>query len=210
MVNPIFILDNLGVFSAALSGALASYRKNHDFYGLVVIAGVNALGGGILRDILIGQIPPIFLTDFIYWILIFVAVVSVSLFAPKIERSKRLLVILDALGLGTFTVIGVNTGIAHHITWNGAILCGVVTGTVGGLIRDIILFERPFILSKEFYASTSLLGASIYYIIVNFNILPLSFSMFFCLFLITGMRLVSYYYNWALPRPKVRHIKRKR
>lgn len=197
----LYILDLLGTVAFAISGALAGVRKDMDLYGISVLSLVTAVGGGTLRDVLVGRIPPFIFVDYNYILLSLLSAILVFFFYRKVERGMKTLLIMDALGLGVFTVIGVKIGIDFQIGFIGSIFMGVMTGTVGGMIRDILQGEIPLVLKKEVYASASLLGGVIYYLlsfVVNYE----TFNIAFSIIVVFTIRVLAIFKNWNLPKPK--------
>ncbi|MEF3254891.1 MAG: trimeric intracellular cation channel family protein [Deferribacterales bacterium] len=197
----LYILDLLGTVAFAISGALAGVRKDMDLYGISVLSLVTAVGGGTLRDVLVGRIPPFIFVDYNYILLSLLSAILVFFFYRKVERGMKTLLIMDALGLGVFTVIGVKIGIDFQIGFIGSIFMGVMTGTVGGMIRDILQGEIPLVLKKEVYASASLLGGVIYYLlsfVVNYE----TFNIAFSIIVVFTIRILAIFKNWNLPKPK--------
>jgi len=194
----LYIFDLVGTFAFAISGALLGINKHMDIYGLFILALVTGVGGGTLRDILFGRIPPFIFNDINYMLVIIFATLLVFFFHMRVKKRFKLLTIFDAIGLGVFTCIGTITAIDMGIVWYGVILSGVMTATVGGMIRDILAGDVPFVLQKEVYASASILGGILFVIFnmlnlsENINILIVSIS-------VTSLRLLALYKDWRLP-----------
>lgn len=197
----LYILDLLGTVAFAISGALAGVRKNMDLYGISVLSLVTAVGGGTIRDILVGRIPPFIFRDYNYIVLSLLSALLVFFFYRKVERGYNTLLIMDALGLGVFTVIGVKVGVDYNIGFIGAIFMGVMTGTFGGMIRDILQGEIPLVLRKEVYASACLLGGVVYLIL--FKLLGYNFiTVLVSILVVFTLRIIAIWRNWSLPKPK--------
>lgn len=158
----LYALDLLGTFAFAISGALAGVRKGFDIYGLSVLAIVTAVGGGTIRDTMLGRIPPFVFNDLNYIFLSLLAAVIVFLFHSNVTRKFNLLVWTDALGLGVFNVIGINIALSSGVGYVGSIMFGIMTGTLGGMIRDILIGATPFVLSSDVYASACLAGGILF------------------------------------------------
>ncbi len=154
----LYTLDLIGTFAFAISGALAGVDKKMDLYGVIVLGMVTAVGGGTLRDLLIGRIPPFIFVDYSYLTLALVAALLVFYCHKLVERGQRLLLMMDALGLSTFTVIGVSIALEHGIGYPGAVMMGIMTATAGGMVRDLLRQEVPLVLTREIYASACLAG----------------------------------------------------
>lgn len=153
------VLDVCGTFVFALSGALAAVRARLDVFGVVVVATVTAIGGGIVRDVLAGVTPPNALRHWEYLAVPAAAAVLVFFWHPQVTRMWRPIVVLDAAGLGLFTVTGTRLALDSGLDGAGACALGVLTGIGGGILRDVLLREIPLVLRREIYALASLVGA---------------------------------------------------
>lgn len=154
------LLEVVGVFVGAMSGALAAVRKQFDVFGILVLAWATGLGGGILRDVLIGAVPPVGISE---WELVATAVAGgmvMYFFHPRLERARRFIVVLDAGALAVFTVVGTVKGLEYGTTAIAAVLVGVVSGAGGGVLRDLLTGEVPVVLhDRQLYAIPALAGA---------------------------------------------------
>ena len=165
-MTTLYFFDLLGTFVFAMSGALLGVRKKMDLYGLFVLALSVAVGGGALRDMLLGSVPPAMLKDPLYFIVVLVAVVVVACTAGRFKSAPiDLLLLADAVGLGVFTFIGASKGFSAGLHWHGVIMTAVLTSTGGGMIRDLLAGDVPFVLRKEIYASASIGGAVVFLLI---------------------------------------------
>ena len=200
MISFLYILDLTGTFAFAVSGAIAAAEKKMDIYGLFVLALITAVGGGVLRDVLIGKVPPFVFQDVNYLLLAILASILVFFFSKPIGRFRQPLIFMDALGLGVFTVIGVTRAMDTGMSWWGAILMGVITGTVGGMFRDMLANEVPLVLREEVYAAASMAGAILFYVMAVFN-LPRELCAVTGGLIVTVLRLVAVRFHWSLPRP---------
>lgn len=160
----LFIQDLIGTIVFAISGAIAARQHKMDIFGMLVLAFVTGVGGGTLRDVMIGSTPVFWMKQPIYVLMISVAVVIVAILKNQIDRDywKKGLLIFDAIGLGVFTVIGVQKGLDFGLHPLICVALGGVTGCFGGLIRDILRNEVPIILQKEVYVTASLVGGIIF------------------------------------------------
>lgn len=168
-----FIVEIIGTVAFATSGAMVAINKGVDIFGVLVLSSITALGGGAIRDILIGALPPRMFSDYRY----VVAAVIVStvvfiiayIFRERYQQKAKIVDsvnnIFDAIGLGLFTVTGVQVAIDSGFRMNGIlVVClGVITGIGGGVLRDVMLREIPFVLKKRIYALASIAGGSVYY-----------------------------------------------
>ena len=192
----IHILDLLGTAVFAISGALAAGRKRMDVFGVVVLGCVTALGGGTLRDVILGIRPVFWISSTHYLLVAAIAAMGTYLLARLCSLPPKGLVYMDAVGLAVFTIIGFENGL--HVTndYNIAIVMGVITGVVGGIIRDVLSAEVPLILRREIYASASLFGAALFALFLYFQ-LPATFSVPAALLTTLGIRLAALHWNLA-------------
>ena len=208
-ISVLFLMELIGTAAFSCSGAMLAIRKKLDLLGIVVLGVITAVGGGLIRDVLIGIHPP---TLFIKPVYVSAAVISAVLMflAMKSRRLTRLLLeaeyydwimnLLDAIGLGAFTIVGVNTAISagYEDYLFLSIFLGVITGVGGGLLRDMMACEIPAILKKHVYACASIAGALFYVIIINY--IPTDASLIFSASLVIVIRLLARHYKWNLPR----------
>ncbi|MEW1953361.1 trimeric intracellular cation channel family protein [Terrabacter sp. NPDC080008] len=153
-------LDLVGVFVFALSGGLVAVKKRFDLFGVLVLACAAALGGGIVRDLLIGAVPPVGISD---WRLLTAAALGglvTFVYHPGVERISRFVRVLDAAGLGAFAVAGSLKAITTHgVSPVAAVLVGIITAVGGGVVRDLLAGQVPEVLRRELYAVPAALGA---------------------------------------------------
>jgi len=155
------ILDLVGVFVFALSGGLVAVRKRLDLFGVLVLAGAAALGGGVMRDLLIGATPPVGLSDWRLIATASLAGVVTFLFHPGVARISKLVRILDAAGLAAFAVAGARKALGAGTGPMSAVLVGAITAIGGGILRDVLAGQVPEVLRRELYAVPALLGATV-------------------------------------------------
>ncbi len=170
-VDLLYLFDLFGVAVFAVSGALAAGRKSLDFLGVVVIAVVTAVGGGTTRDLLLDRHPIFWIADPIYLLVIIVAALLTIWYTNYQDPPEKALLFADALGLAVFTILGAQ--ITQEVVSNNVIIVimAAITGTVGGLIRDVLSNEIPFILQRDVYATAALAGATIY-LLLQLTVLP--------------------------------------
>ncbi len=192
------ILDIIGVFVFTISGVLSGLNKKLDAFGVFIIAFVTALGGGTLRDILIGKTPVGWMQDLKYLYIIVLAYFVTIFFKKHLEKLRVSLFLFDSIGLGVFTIIGIEKGIEFGLHPIICITLGTITASFGGVIRDILCNEIPVIFRKEIYATVCISGGILFFILqklnLNQDILYLSTSLFMISF-----RLLSVKYKWYLP-----------
>jgi len=198
----IYLFDLVGTAAFAASGAVAGVRKKMDLYGVIFLGVVTAVGGGTLRDIVVGRIPPFIFRDYNYLIISILVSLMTFYFHRLIERRFKFLLIMDALGLGIFTVIGTSIGMEYNIGMIGSVFLGVMTGTFGGMIRDVLQQEVPLVLQREIYASACIVGG-FFYILAHKMGLSETFSVTLAVLVVFSIRLISIFKNWNLPKPKV-------
>lgn len=162
--------DFLGTVAFAISGALAAMSRKLDLFGIFIIAFVTATGGGTVRDLLIGNNPVMWMENTFYIYLISIVTFLAIIFRHKINHLKTSLFLFDTIGLGVFTITGVEAGIENGLSPIISIALGAITGTFGGVIRDILCNEIPVIFRKEIYATACIVGALAYVILYNLNV----------------------------------------
>lgn len=196
-----FLLNSfeiIGTIAFAISGAVTGIKKKLDLFGIIFLAVTTAVGGGIFRDLIIGNTPPAAFTNPTSCIISIITSLIVFLFYEKIKKLKNIIMSSDALGLGVFTAIGCRAAIVH-----GAgnaffiITMGLITGVGGGMLRDVLAENVPFILRKEIYAVASIIGAVCFYCIRGF--LPEIISMYICCAIVFIIRILSVIYDLNLP-----------
>ncbi|GAA4459980.1 trimeric intracellular cation channel family protein [Nibrella saemangeumensis] len=193
------LFDVGGTVSFAVSGALAAMNKRLDPFGVLVVAFVTAVGGGTLRDMLLGDTP-------VSWMrhegitLLIVFTTTVAMFLKRyVERLRFTLLLFDSLGLGLFTTIGIAKGMAYGLHPGICIALGTMTGCFGGVIRDVLLNEVPVIFHKELYASVCIMGGLLYYLLKTVPWLnPLAGVL--TIVFILSVRLIAVRYKLALPK----------
>ena len=157
----LFLADLVGVAVFAASGASAGVVKRLDLFGVVFIGSVAALGGGVLRDIVINEFPPLAFDDWRYGAVAALTSIIVFRFHPQVARLRRTVLVLDAAGLGLFTAAGTLKALDFGVPIVGAIILGMMTGIGGGLLRDLLTGEIPLVLRREIYAVAALVGANL-------------------------------------------------
>ncbi|HET6151895.1 MAG TPA: trimeric intracellular cation channel family protein [Marmoricola sp.] len=159
--SPLLLTFELvGIFVFAISGGLVAVRKNLDVFGVLVLAGSTGLGGGFLRDVLIGATPPSALADWRYLLVPFGAGLTVFVFHPALGRMERVVSVFDAAGLGLFCVTGALKALEYGLGPVPAALMGMLTGIGGGMLRDLLAGRVPVVFSSELYATPALAGAA--------------------------------------------------
>ena len=206
--NLIFIVEIIGTIAFASSGAMVAVRKRLDLFGIIVLGVITAVGGGMLRDLMIGNIPPNMFRNPVYVLAAFLTVLVLFLLfrcwpfllgSRYIEGYEKIMNILDAIGLGAFTVIGIDTGVEagygdYHFL---IIFLGVITGIGGGILRDIMAGETPYVLKKHIYACASIAGACLY--VVLLQVTRSDSAMIGSALLVVAIRILASHFRWDLP-----------
>lgn len=159
--TPLVVLDLTGIFFFAVAGALVAVRKNLDLFAALVLGGVTGLGGGFIRDVLIGATPPAALTDWRYLLVPVFAGLLTFAFHPAVGRLERVVTLFDAFGLAVFCVTGALKAVEFGLGPVPAALMGMVTGIGGGMIRDVLVGSVPVIFEGMLYATPALAGAAV-------------------------------------------------
>jgi uncharacterized membrane protein YeiH len=195
---PLLVADLIGVAVFAASGASAGVAKRLDLFGVAFVGFAAALGGGILRDVVIGAVPPLAFADWRYAVTAVAASMAAFWLHPALHRVRRTVLVLDAAGLGLFTVTGTLKALEAGVPAVGACLVGMLTAIGGGVIRDLLTGEIPVVLQKEIYAVVALCGAvlvTVLYRLELTGVVPLvaaAGSM-------TGLRILALYRRWSAP-----------
>ena len=192
------LLDIIGTMAFAMSGALTAMNKKMDPFGVFIIAFVTAVGGGTLRDIMIGRTPVGWMLDLKYVYVIIVGFVLAIIFRKKFDKLRTSLFLFDTIGLGVFTLIGLEKGINIGLHPVICVALGTMTACFGGVIRDILCTEIPVIFRREIYATICILGGIVFFILREFklenDILYLTTSL-----IIISVRLMAVKFKWYLP-----------
>ncbi|HAK46720.1 MAG TPA: trimeric intracellular cation channel family protein [Spirochaeta sp.] len=155
----LYYLDIFGTIVFAVAGTFKAIKHELDILGVCTLALITGVGGGIFRDLLLGDTPPAAFRDETYFIVCIAAGVLAALLASRIARVWKLVKVFDALGLGVFTAIGAAKGMEFGLGFVGILLTGAITATGGGMIRDVLVREIPSVISRDFYATASFLGS---------------------------------------------------
>lgn len=208
MTTWIFILQLLGTVAFAVSGAMTALHKQMDMLGVTVLGLITAVGGGMVRDVLLGQTPPAIFSDPVT-VLTAVAA-SILVFSPAVRRlllkTRRIydltLRLADSLGLGIFTVIGAQTacGVLEQSNWFAIAFLGTMTGVGGGVLRDVLAGDLPYIFRKHIYALASLFGALVWVALHRWW--NDTAALLIGVAVIVAVRLLAAHYRWSLPKAK--------
>jgi uncharacterized membrane protein YeiH len=199
--NLLLAFDLIGIFVFAVAGALAAVEKDLDIFGLVVVAGVSGIGGGLIRDVLLGITPPAAFRDSRYLITPAIAAVLVFYLHRHVDRLRVVLMVLDAAGLALFTAAGVERALRIRLGPFAAIGIGVIAAVGGGVLRDILLREIPVVLRKEIYAVAAVIGAVVLVIGSKLEV-DRTLRSLTAIGIVFGIRVVAVQRAWDAPRPK--------
>ena len=197
-MNLFHLFDILGTAAFAISGASFAMEKKMDPFGVLIIGFVTAIGGGTLRDILVGQEPVSWMTNMPYIYTIIMAVILAIIFRKKIGRLSKSLFLFDTIGLGIFTITGTEIGMQHHFNPIISISLGMMSATFGGVIRDTLCNEIPLIFHKEIYATACIMGALTYLIIQPLK-LPIEINFIITIGIVISIRILAVVFKWSLP-----------
>ena len=208
MENFVFIMELIGTVAFAVSGAITGMEKKMDIFGVAILGLTTAVGGGIIRDMLIGNTPPQTFQDPVYAVISIVTAIIVFYLAGRRKNSMSphlwdiLLLVMDTLGLGIFTVVGIST--AHQAVPESGqfllIFVGVITGVGGGVVRDMMAGNMPYIFVKHIYACASLVGAL--GCVWIYRVWGRLTAVFIGAFIVMAIRFLAAHYRWNLPHPK--------
>lgn len=207
MENLMFVLELIGAVAFAISGAMAAIKNRADIFGVIFLAVMTALGGGVIRDVLLGNLPPKMFVSYAYFIVSVVAAIAV--FADAYIRSEKYILhrdrldavnnIFDAIGLAVFTISGMNTSMAVSDNVLLILILGMATGVGGGMLRDVMSREKPMIFCKNIYATATLIGTVFYYFASYIIKLPDVPSMLAAYIIIVTVRMLAAKFRWDLP-----------
>ena len=210
MEKLMFALELIGVAAFAVSGAMAAIKKRADIFGVIFLAVTTALGGGVIRDILLGSLPPKMFVSYAYFAV--AAAAALAVFADSYIRREKYLMhmdkldavnnIFDAAGLAVFTISGMNTSMEMSDNVLLILILGMATGVGGGMLRDVMTNTMPTVLRKRIYAVASLLGGGLYYALHVLAVME-AVAAISGMLLIFVLRLLATVYKWNLPAVSV-------
>lgn len=199
--NFIYFLDLFGTMAFAITGAFKAIESKFDIVGILLLATITGVAGGIFRDVVMGKFPDS-LSDPLFVIISIISGISIFFLFPKFQKHWNLFLKFDAIGLGIFTIIGAT--VAYNLVglnFLAIMLAGILTAVGGGILRDVFVNQIPIVFVKEFYISASFIGVVIFYLIIYFKD-DLYIATIFGIVITTGLRLVAMRFNWNLPRFK--------
>ncbi len=199
-MDTVYLLDIIGTLVFAVSGVITAIDSDFDVVGASIIGMVTAVGGGTLRDVLIGQTPVGWMTDLNYLWTVIAALILSYLFKNKILKLRKSMFFFDTIGIGLFTILGLQKTIGVGLEIPIAVLMGIVSAVFGGIIRDVLTNKIPLIFRKEIYASACLAGGLVYILLSFFSDFTL-FNMFISMLTVVIIRYLSVRNNWSLKLP---------
>lgn len=194
----LFITEVIGTIAFAISGIRLAASKNFDWFGAYVVGLITAIGGGTLRDVLL-DIPVFWMQSWMYLTVTFVSLAAVIIFKHFLVGGKRTLFIFDAIGLALFVVVGMEKSFAAGYPAWVAIVMGIITGSFGGVLRDILINEEPLFFRKDIYATACLAGGMVYALTMYIPGATPVFSQIACAVTVIGLRVAAVHYGWSLP-----------
>lgn len=197
-MNILYFIDILGTMVFAISGAITAFDKKLDIFGVSAVAFITALGGGTLRDLLIGSTPVAWMNDLTYLVMISIGILLSILFRQLILKLRRTLFLFDTIGIAVFTVLGLQKALDIGIHPVIAIMMGMVSAVFGGVIRDIVCNEIPLIFREEVYALVCIAGGIVYVILGLFTTSS-EYVIISTISIIFTIRLLAVKYHWKLP-----------
>lgn len=210
MEDVMFVLELIGAAAFAVSGAMVAIEKKADIFGVLFLAVTTALGGGVIRDVLIGRIPPVMFVS--YWYLLISVVAALAVFIDAYLRSEKYKLhldkldavnnVFDAIGLAVFTVSGMNAAMPVSDNVILVLFVGMCTGVGGGMLRDVLIDAMPKVLRKRIYAVASIVGAIGYYLLLRFGV-DQTLSTIIITVLITALRILATVFKWNMPQAKL-------
>jgi uncharacterized membrane protein YeiH len=196
-ISFITILDLLGTFAFAISGIRLASGKNIDWFGAYIIGLATAIGGGTVRDLLL-DVTPFWMLDGKYFLTTAVALIATIIFKEKVFRWGNTLYLFDAIGLGLFTVVGISKSLDAGLPFWVCIIMGTITGSVGGVIRDVLLNEVPLLLRKDIYALACVAGGVVYFICYYINV-PIGITELIAAMTVIIVRVLAVKFHLHLP-----------
>jgi uncharacterized membrane protein YeiH len=193
------VIEILGTISFAISGSFAAMQRRLDPFGILIIAFVTSIGGGTVRDLLLGDTPVKWMRDVNYCFLILITSILTMFFKRGIKKFKITLFLFDSLGLGLFTVLGIQKGLAFGLSPGICVALGTITGCFGGVIRDTLLNTIPLIFRKEIYATACIIGGMLYFLLLHCN-LKTDVAKVVVITFIFALRIVVVRYKLSLPK----------
>ena len=194
----LYPLELIGTFFFAISGALANQRHHNDLFGVGFLGFVTAIGGGTLRDMMLGSYPLVWIGDIIFLYAILAGVIIAYIFFRPLIRLRRTFLVFDTLGISFFTILGVEKALSLGVKPEIAAIMGMFSAVMGGVIRDTLTNATPVLFRKEIYATACLAGAILYLILYKFGI-DRNLNMILSITCIFVIRMLAVRYKLSLP-----------
>lgn len=191
------VIEMLGTVAFAISGIRLAAAKRFDWFGAYVVGLVTAIGGGTLRDILLGT-PVFWMVSWSYVAITGLALATVIIFQQALVKGFRTLFIFDAIGLALFVVVGIEKSLIAGFPMWVAVIMGIITGSFGGIVRDILIREVPLFFRKDIYATACLAGGLVYWVLWAFGINTYVCQLT-CATVVIGLRVLANEFGWSLP-----------
>lgn len=193
------LIEVFGTLAFAISGAFAAMDKRFDPFGVLIIAFITATGGGTMRDMMLG-VHPFWMNNMLVCTVILLATFAAFFMRYHNITLRYTLFIFDSFGLGLFTIVGLQKGFAAGLNPAICVILGTMTGSFGGVIRDVLLNRIPLIFRKEIYASASILGGTVYFLLTFYTGLSYVWIHLLTILLIVSIRTLAVNYGWAMPK----------
>ena len=197
--NFLNIIDILGTFAFAVAGAFSAMERKLDPFGTLIISFATAIGGGTIRDVLVGNFPVNWLQNDSTISIILLSAIVTMMFGSFLRQLTTPLFLFDALGLGLFTIVGIEIGLNKGFSAGICIALGTISACFGGVLRDVLLNKVPLIFQKEIYALACIIGGTVYYFLDTTSI-NTDVSKVICILLIFAIRVVAVKFRLSLPR----------
>jgi uncharacterized membrane protein YeiH len=197
------ILDLFGTMAFAVTGAFKAIEHKADIVGIIILATITGITGGVVRDIVFGRIPPLAVADPLYLVITTATAIAIFFLYRALKKHWNMFLKFDAIGLGVFTVIGAS--LAYNLAGLNFLVmafAGVVTAIGGGILRDVFVNEVPIVFVRELYASASFLGVIMLFALLSAGV-DLNIAAIPTIAAVTSLRLLAMKYNWNLPRPRI-------
>jgi len=198
MINISSVIEISGTVAFTISGAFSAIQKRLDVFGVLILGFVTAIGGGTIRDVMIGDTPVAWMRNYETPLIILGTAIATILFKKYIKTFKTTLFLFDALGLGLFTIIGTQKGISAGLNPGVCVALGTITGCFGGVLRDILLNNIPLIFQKEIYATACIVGGTLYVLLLNH--LSIDILELIAVVVVCAIRIIAVKYKLSLPK----------
>lgn len=196
------VLDLFGTMAFAVTGAFKAIEHESDIVGIIILATITGVAGGVLRDVVFGRIPPVAIVNPLYVVITVVTGVAMFYLYRSLKKHWNLFLKFDAIGLGVFTIIGATFAYnLFGLNFLAMAFAGVLTAVGGGILRDVFVNEMPIVFVKELYATASFVGVVIFFGLLAAGI-SLNVAAIPSIVAVTALRLLAMKYNWNLPLPR--------